>query len=107
MQGAVSYFNRFLIKKITKREFSGRFSGKVPCYRATNFPTCNGFILNAAVPLAIGIRKPQFSKRNPPTQNDIYFRVEENFPSNILKSGYPCCVVSALVERLICVGRMS
>ena len=30
--------------KRTKREISGRFSGKAPCNRATNFPKRNNFI---------------------------------------------------------------
>ena len=44
MLGTVCFFNRFLVKTRTKREISGRFSGKAPCNRATNFPKRNNFI---------------------------------------------------------------
>ena len=43
MLGTVSFFNRFLVKKRTEREISGRFSGKVPYNRTTIFPKRNGF----------------------------------------------------------------
>ena len=38
------FFNRFLDKKRTKREISGRFSGKDPYNRTTIFPKRNGFL---------------------------------------------------------------
>ena len=44
MIGTASFFNRFLVKKRTKREISGRFSGKAPYNRTTIFPKRNGFI---------------------------------------------------------------
>ena len=45
MKGKACCFNRFLDKKRTKREISGRFSGKDPYNRTTNFPKRNGFFM--------------------------------------------------------------
>ena len=45
MLGTACCFNQFLVKKRTKREISGRFSGKDPYNRTTIFPKRNGFFM--------------------------------------------------------------
>ena len=45
MTGTACFFNWFLVKKRTKREISGRFSGKTPYNRTTIFSKRNGFFM--------------------------------------------------------------
>ena len=45
MLGTTCCFNQFLVKERTKREISGRFSGKDPYIRTTIFLKRNGFFM--------------------------------------------------------------